>query len=111
MSAARNTLFIHSRLSIPWGAPGWTGIVAGAVAGRHLPGCEGLLLLLAADVGHVRHARDLPVLVHADVLVADRVVVFRQRVDHDLVEHAVPLVIDADALVIDDFDRGLGAFL
>src|SRR5438874_4933960 len=68
-------------------------------------------LLLAADVRHVRDARDLAVLVHADVLVVDRVVVFRQRVDHHLVHHAVPLVIDADALRVDDLNGGFGARL
>ena len=46
----------------------------------------------------MRHARDLPVLVHADVLVVDLAVVGRQRIDHHLVHHAVPLVVDAGAL-------------
>src|SRR5262245_24549351 len=68
-------------------------------------------LLLAPVVGHVRDARDLAVLVHADVLVADRVVVLGQRVDHDLIDEAVALVVDADALVVDDLDGGLGSGL
>src|SRR6188474_2017432 len=68
-------------------------------------------LFLAAVVGHVGHARDLAVLVHADVLVVDRVVVVRQRVDHHLRQHTVALVQDADALRVDDLDRRLGALL
>src|SRR5262249_40513532 len=68
-------------------------------------------LLLATDVGHVRDARDLAVLIHADVLVVDRVVVFRQRVDHHLIHYAVTLVIDADALRVDDLNGGFVARL
>ena len=56
-------------------------------------------------------ARDLAVLVHADVLVVNRVVVIRQRVDHDLLQHTVALVVDSDALRVDDLDSGLGALL
>src|SRR6185436_18019892 len=68
-------------------------------------------LFLAADIGHMGDARDLAVLVHADVLVVDRVVVVRQRVDHDLLQDTIALVVDADALRVDDLDRGLGALL
>jgi hypothetical protein len=57
----------------------------------------------------LRDARDLAILVHADVLVVDLGVVFVQRVDHHLVDHAVALVVDADALRVDDLDGRLGA--
>src|SRR6185295_9696684 len=77
---------------------------------RRVP-LKGASLLLAADVGHVGDARDLPVLVHADVLVVDRVVVVGQRIDHDLLQHAVALVVNADTLRIDDLDGSLGALL
>ena len=46
----------------------------------------------------MRDSRDLAILVQADVLVIDRVVVFRQCVDHNLVHRAVLLVRDPDAL-------------
>jgi len=64
-------------------------------------------LLRPAQILHVGHTGHLAGLVHAHVVVVDGVVVGRQRVDDHLIDDPIALVVDAEALVVDDLDGRL----
>ena len=54
---------------------------------------------------------DLAIRVHANVFIVDRIAIFRERVDDDLADKPVALVVDPGALFVDELDRGFDVLL
>src|SRR5262245_57885259 len=82
-----------------------------AIALEFSPSSRIRTTLLDTAIDRVSNAGDFSVVVHTDVLVVDRLSVFRKRVDDDLIDLSFPLVLNTSRAVVNELNRCLRVLL